>query len=162
MDELFLRTLKGLSKELSGVKYAVRGTASLVLQGFDFKAVDIDIITDKNGALEIGERLKKYVVNPVKYNETEQYKSYIGSFKIEDKEVEVYGDWFIKDKKGIWQGPFTASGCTKILFEGLEVPVTTADTELKTYALIGRWNVFHKLKKLLKAKEEGKQMGLDL
>lgn len=147
----FSQTILLLSDLLAARQYAFRGTASLVLQGFDFNVDDIDILTDRKTAEACNEILKDYLESRVEYKESDKYKSWFGKFKINDTPVEVYGDWQIKSEKGEWSRVFDASGdeIKEIDYQGRRVRVTTPATELATYALIGRWNVFHKLKKEL-------------
>ncbi len=120
------------------MNYAIRGTASLVLQGLDFKVADIDVLCDEETAIKLG----------LKFSESSQFKSYFG--KLSDN-VEIYGNWQIKNPKGEWSEILLPTPQnTKIIdIDGISVPVTTIEFELHCYALMGRWNVFHKIKRLL-------------
>lgn len=150
--ESFISTILLLSDLLKGQQYAIRGTASLVLQGLDMIAQDIDILTDKDAALACNKLLKDYLVEEVKYKESEKFKSYYGKFKVNDIQVEIMGEWKIKDTKGNWSSPFDLSNGQrkKILLNGKEVYVTTVETELACFAKMGRWNAYHKVKREVK------------
>jgi hypothetical protein len=152
----FPQTILLLADLLKNHQYAFRGTASLVLQGFDFKVDDIDILTDRPTAEACNETLKEYLKEGIAYKESEKFKSWYGKFDINGLLVEVYGDWQIKNSKGEWSRVFDASDdeVKEIDYQGKKIRVTTPETELATYAAIGRWNVFHKLKKELAAKAQ--------
>ncbi len=153
----FEETVILLAKLLKGKQYAFRGTTSVVLQGYDMNVDDIDILTDKETALAANDFLKKYRKTTLIYKPGEHFKSYFGTFLVNDIPVEVYGDWQIrkfKKQKGkvvekTWSEVFDASEdeVTEINVGSVAVRVTTIETELAMYAAMGRWNVYHKLKK---------------
>lgn len=128
-----------VAKLLSGHQYAIRGTASLVLQGYDMGVDDIDVLCNEKTA----EFLK------LPYSESKQFKSYFGKKIINGIQVEFMGDWQIKNPKGEWSEVFDASDDEiKIIdIENQPIRVTKVETELKMYALMNRWSVYHKLKK---------------
>ncbi|MBN1184107.1 MAG: hypothetical protein JXB49_17570 [Bacteroidales bacterium] len=152
----FEDVVKFIASKLQGKQYAIRGTASLVLQGFDFNVQDIDVLTDKETALFCNDALKEILSEKVKYSETDKYKSYYGKFSINNILIEVCGDWQIKDTNGKWSEPFDASDdeVTEVTVGSQKVKVTSVETELKTYILTGRWNVYHKLRRLLDSKNQ--------
>lgn len=131
-----------IAKLLSGHQYAIRGTASLVLQGYDMNVGDVDILCDKKTA----EFLK------LPYSESKQFKSYFGKKIINGVQVEFMGDWQIKNPKGEWSEIFDASDdeINIIYIDSQPIRVTKVDTELKMYALMNRWSAYHKLKKQLR------------
>lgn len=153
----FEDVVKYVASKLQGKQYAIRGTASLVLHGFDFNVQDIDVLTDKKTALFCNTALKEILVEKVKYSESDKYKSYFGKFNINNILIEVYGNWQIKDTKGEWSEIFDASDdeIAELKIGNQNIKVTTVETELKTYVLIGRWNVYHKLRRLLDSKSQG-------
>lgn len=128
-----------IAKLLSGHQYAIRGTASLVLQGYDMGVDDIDVLCNEKTA----EFLK------LPYSESKQFKSYFGKKIINGIQVEFMGNWQIKNSKGEWSEVFDASDDEiKIIdIENRPIRVTKVETELKMYALMNRWSVYHKLKK---------------
>jgi len=146
-----------LAKKLEGLQYAIRGTASLVLQGLDMVALDIDITGDKEMALACNDLLAEYLVEEVAYKESEKFKSYFGKFEIEGLPVEIMAEWQIKDTKGNWSEPFNASERKLIKLRGEDVYVTMVEEELRVYARLGRWNAFHKLKRQITKPTENQQ-----
>ncbi len=131
-----------VAKLLSGHQYAIRGTASLVLQGYDMGVDDIDVLCDKDTAEEFG----------AVFSESKQFKSYFSQKVINGVQVEFMGDWQIKNPKGEWSEVFDASDDEIKIIEINNQPirVTKVETELKMYALMNRWSVYHKLKKQLR------------
>lgn len=143
LPEKFRETTQLIAKRLVSTNYAIRGTASLVLQGLDMNADDIDVVGDKDMAEACNELLSDFLVKSVAYSESPKYKSYFGQFKINGILVEVYGNWEIKTPKGEWK---------KIEIERTlvdNVYVTTIQKELAMFAAMGRWTAYHKIKKQL-------------
>lgn len=132
------KKIKDIATQLAGHNYAIRGTTSLILQGLDFKEDDIDILCDEETALFLN----------LPYSESKQFKSYFG--KIGDN-IEAYGNWQIKNPKGEWSEILvpTLQNTKMIQVSEISIPVTTIEFELHCYALMGRWSVFHKIKRLL-------------
>lgn len=149
-----------LARFFKGKRYAIRGTMSLVLQGYEMGVDDIDVLTDKKTALLCNSLLKKHLYEKVEYKQSEQYKSYFGKFVINKILVEVYGNWQIRVKgkrvKGKWSKIFNASKeeTKTIKVGGLEVNVTKPEVELAIFASEGRWNAYHKLKKQIDSKNQ--------
>ena len=137
-----------ISKKMENLHYAFRGTAGLVLQGLNMNMEDIDIVCGKDTALASNDLLKEYSKKKVEYKESDKYKSYFGEFDINGVKVEIYGDWQILDTKGIWNKPFDGSDRIKVEFKGMRFYVVPVSTELRMFALMGRWTAFHKIKKL--------------
>lgn len=146
--ENFEKVIKTLAEKLKGHKYAIRGTASLLLQGCQMNVDDIDIVCDKKTALLspslIGE---KYVTEQIKYSESPSFRSYFGKFLIDKVKIEVMGEWEIKRPDGTWTTPFDGSDRLKIRLNYSDVWVSTIESELKMFAAMGRWNAYHKIKK---------------
>jgi hypothetical protein len=80
------------------IKWVLAGSSSLALQGVKIRPKDIDILTDKRGALLMNKLLKEYEVKPVKFQRSEFFESYFGEFKIDGVKVEVMGN--LKEKRG--------------------------------------------------------------
>jgi hypothetical protein len=152
----FEETILFLANKLKGKKYAIRGTASLVLQGLDMNADDIDIVCDRKTAMDCNKIFKDYLIEKVSYKELEKYKSYFGKFKINGIDMEVMGDWQIKMKKGLasskrsgdgWSQIFDGKERKEIVLNSKKIWVTTIDSELKMFAAMGRWNAYWKIKR---------------
>ena len=142
--------------KLKGKQYAFRGTASLVLQGIDMNVDDIDIVCDKDTALSANKSFSEHVKDKVVFSEADKYKSYLGSFVINNVDVEIYGDWQIKNKDGQWSEMYSASDDQRVAIEidGIEVFVTKIETELEMFAAMGRWSAYHKIKKQLASRKQ--------
>jgi len=146
----FKNVIKLLSDKLSGYKYAIRGTSSLVMQGVDMNVDDIDIVCDEKCSKVVNDILKEYLVNEVKYSESPKFKSYFGKFVIDGISVEIMGNWQILDTKRDWSKVYDGSGRIEVEYEGRKVYVTPIDLELEFFAKMGRWGVFQKIKKQIK------------
>lgn len=145
--EKFKQTVLLLATILRDYQYAFRGTASLVLHGVDMNVDDVDILCDKQTALACNQLLTDYLHEEVRYQESDQFKSYFGKFEVNHILVEVMGEWQVRDKKGLWSEPFDASQRTLIQFNGKDVYVTPIEQELAVFAKMGRWNAYHKIRK---------------
>ena len=158
--ENFYKSIVHLSKIFKDTQYAFRGTASLVLQNFDMNVDDIDILCDKKTALKANELLSRYIIEKIDYKESDKFKSYYGKFLVDDVQIEIMGEWSIKDTKGNWSEPFDAKQRVKLDVEGDEVYVTTIDTELDTFLKMGRWNTYHKIMNQLPKDRDDTQLKL--
>jgi hypothetical protein len=148
-----------LAKKLTGYQYAIRGTASLVLQGFEMQVDDIDVLTNRETALICNDLFQEYLTQEVEYSESNKFKSYFGKLDIEGIPVEIMGEWQIKNIKGGWSEIFSAKEEERkqIKIDDQSIWVTTPETEIRCYAYMGRWNAFRKLKKQIKPVVENKQ-----
>jgi len=143
------QVVKKIAKKLSSQQYAIRGTASAVLQGFDMEVDDIDVIGNKETVLFCNQAFRNNLIDKVSYKKSEKFKSYFGKFEISNVLVEIYGNWQIKNENGKWSDVFDASidEVDMVNVTGLEVKVTKIETELKMFSLMSRWSAYWKLKK---------------
>ncbi len=145
--------LKFVAKKLSheNIKWILVGSAGLCLQGVDIRPNDLDILTDKDGAYEIGRLFREFEIQPVKYSESEEFASHIGKFNIENISVEVMGDLKIKHNSK-WKNDFVR--CSKNMFfidyEGFRIPVSSLKIQVENYKFLGRWTKAKKIEELLK------------
>lgn len=150
-----IKVVKLVAQKMQGESYAVRETASLVLQGLDMGLDDIDILCNAQTALNINAKLADYLIESVGFKESAKFKSYYGKFLIDGIQVEIMGDWQIyNDKKG-WSKIYSADADTVIHIdlEGVKIPVTKIGLELEVFAHMGRWTAYQKIKHL--AEETG-------
>jgi len=157
----FEKAILEIARKLEGEKYAIRGTASLVLQEYDMNVDDIDLLGDKKTALSCNDLLKDYITEKVVYRESEKFKSYYGKFEIYGVLVEMMGEWQIKrlDKK--WSRAYDGTERTMLKIESQEIYVTTVESELEMFSQTGRWNAYHKIKKQFdEKKKEVEQVSL--
>ncbi len=88
--------------KVNDIKWVLVGSTSLILQGVDIKPGDIDILTNKEGALKSNKIFKEYLIEEVKWSETELFKSYFGKFKMNNIQVEIMGN--LEERQGkIWK-----------------------------------------------------------
>ena len=156
MNEKIKKTILLIANKLKNKQYAIRGTASLVMQGIEMNVVDVDVLCDKTTALYCNEAFKKYLVSEIEYSESDKFKSYFGYFDFEGIQIEVMGEWQIKNPKGSWGVAFDASENEVIetSLDSKKVKTTKIETELAMFAQMGRWNAYHKIKKQFEGKNQ--------
>lgn len=142
--------IKIIHNKLRGEDYAIRGTASLVLQGLDMNVDDIDILCNAKTALNANLKLSEYLVEEVAFKESPKFKSYFGKFLVDGVKVEIMGDWQIFNARKGWSGVYNADmkNIDYVKLDDLEIPVTKIDLELEVFALVGRWTAYQKIKRL--------------
>lgn len=164
-------TIIQIAETLSGSQYAIRGTASLFLQGIDMNVDDIDIICDKSTALLCSDLFAANCKQQVAYRESDKFRSWFGKFETNGIPIEVMGEWEIKlksKKLKVCAIGASASGgknekleieewgevynarpehITTVELQSTKVNVTTVETELRMFAQMGRWNAYWKIKK---------------
>lgn len=145
------------------INWAIFGSVSLALQGVNVEPRDIDILTDKKGALKIRNALKDYEFKEIKFREDEwkkkregikepiKIKSYYGELEINGIKVEVAGELqkFINEK---WTKPQIPKERKLIKVNGFGVPIIPLERELEAYRELGRKEKAKKIKKFLKRK----------
>lgn len=135
ISQNFINVLRKINIEFQKhkIRWVLVGSLSLVLQGAKIKPNDIDILTDKEGALKCNEIFEKYIKKAVEWNQTEIFDSFFGKFQINDVEVEIMGDLKVKEgNKWIELKP----RLEKPLFirvEEILIPVSLLEDQLKSY-----------------------------
>lgn len=132
------KNLKVVIKLLNMIKdkdytFILSGSTSLALQGVEIEVNDIDIVTDKKGALALDNLLKQYNVSKLKYSETEKYQSYFGKYEIDGVKVEIMGEFKYKLKTGKWSLANHLHKVHYIKYNGVEIPVLHLRQELIEY-----------------------------
>lgn len=143
-------------KKLKDKNYAIRGTASMVLQGLDMGVDDIDIVTDKELSKKINDIFETEIVEEIKFSESEKFRSHFGKLIIDNILIEVMGEFQVKDDKGNWSEKVDASvdQIEQVTVGNEKINVTKLGLELDLSAKMGRWNEFHKIKKQLEEKSQ--------
>ena len=115
------------------IKWVLAGSLSLALQGVKIRPKDIDILTDKKGALLINKILKEYEVRPVRFQRSEFFESYFGEFRINDVKVEVMGN--LREKVGDkWVSLSKRLKTPNFVKVGkIQLPVSSLIDQLKSY-----------------------------
>jgi hypothetical protein len=146
-----MKVLKTICKELKGVNWTLVGSANLALQGVEVRVGDIDILTDKKGALLIDRLLRQFRVEEVKYRKSGKFSSYFGKFKIDNVKVEVMGDLSLRNKSGKWvQRGSLLLNKEFIKLGKSKVPTIPLDFELIGYRIIPRYAKVRKIDEVLK------------
>ncbi|HDD63785.1 MAG TPA: hypothetical protein ENF53_01300 [Thermoprotei archaeon] len=103
-----INVLVNIARETQGIKWILVGSTASYLNGVDVRPKDIDILSDRDGAIALGRYLSaKYeVVKPMTYSTSEVYESYFGIYKIGAVKVEVMGNLVIKGRYGRFSVPF--------------------------------------------------------
>ena len=153
IDSKIVKVLKLIESKLrgSGIRWVLAGSASLALQGVNVSPNDIDILTDKEGAFEINRIFKDYEVKPVRFRRSRFFQSYFGEFEIEGVKVEVMGD--LKELvKGEWRSLSWRLSTSRIIeVEGIKLPVSPLEDQLKSYQALRRKKNSSKIQRIREA-----------
>jgi len=115
------------------IKWVLAGSTSFALQGVKIKPKDIDILSNKGGALKINKLLKEYEIKPVRLSSSNLFKSYLGEFKIKGVKIKVTGN--LKEKVGNkWVSLSKRLANPKFIkIKGIEIPVSSLKAQLASY-----------------------------
>ena len=133
----------------SNIKWVLVGSTSLSIRGVDVEPHDIDILTNKEGAYKIGELLKSYVKEDIKYRESDKFKSHFGVYYINGIKVEVMGDLSIMID-GEWSNVSDLNSNEVIKYNDIEVPVFSLQSEYEAYIRLSRKEVAKKIADFIK------------
>jgi hypothetical protein len=150
-----LRALKLIADKLAGkqIIWALIGSTNLALQGVDVETHDIDLLTTKEGALEIAKLFKEYETEPVKYSESEYVKSYRGIFTIGGVRVDVAGDMQHKTSDGNWVSGTRLTKLITLKVRDFTLPAMDLKHEHQAYLSMGRIEKAKKIKEVLDRKK---------
>ena len=151
IPQIHLQVLRKLYERLkdSNVNWVVTGSLGFVLQGVPVEPHDIDIQTDKEGAYEIERFFSEFVVEPVRFKESERIRSHFGALMIEGVKVEIMGD-IQKKVNEEWEPPVDINRYKRFVqIEGMEIPVLDLEYEYQAYLKLGRVEKAKMLKKFL-------------
>lgn len=120
------------------INWVIVGSASLSLQDVDIQASDIDILTDRNGAFRISELLKDFIIDQVRFKESEFFNSYLGKFDINGIKVEIMGE--LKGKINDNWVSFSHRLLDQKIVEkfGMKLPVSSLKDQLNSYSKSNR------------------------
>ncbi|CAB49332.1 nucleotidyltransferase domain-containing protein [Pyrococcus abyssi] len=151
-----LKVLRKLYERLkdSNVNWVVTGSLGFALQGVPVEPHDIDIQTDKEGAYEIERLFSEFVVEPVRFKESEIIRSHFGVLTIDGIKVEIMGD-IQKKVEGKWEPPVDINRYKRFVqIEGMKIPVLDLEYEYQAYLKLGRIKKAEMLKKFLEQREK--------
>ena len=159
VEEKLLEVLKLLAERLKmgNVRWALVGSLNLALQEVDVKPKDIDIITDREGALKIGQLLREFVVEEIRYKEGKNIASYFGKLKVNEILVDIIGEPKMRDDESHkWREKGDFSKEMIILdLEGFKIPAMSLKSELDAYKTLGRIEKVRKIEEVLRKRREG-------
>ncbi len=115
----------------AGIKWMVIGSTSLAFHNIDIIPKDVDILTDKEGALKSNTVLKKFMVKKVKWKKGNHYKSYFGEFKMHLLKVEIMGELSVKTKDGWKSLMHRLNEPVYGFIDGIPIPITKLEDQLK-------------------------------
>ena len=111
----------------------------MALQGMPVEVHDIDIQTDKDGAYEIERCFAEFVIEPVRYSETERIRSYLGVLEIDGVKVEIMGDIQKRLGNRSWEEPVKVERYRRwVEVDGMRIPVLSLEYEYQAYLRLGR------------------------
>lgn len=142
IPERFVKVIKMIHGKLTGsdIVWALTGSTSFAIQGLDVVPKDIDIQTDKEGAYRIEELFSEYVVERVKFKESELIRSHFGKLVIDGIDVEIMGD-IQKKVDGNWEPPVNLPQYILFVdFQGLKLPVLSLEYEAEAYRKLHRYD----------------------
>lgn len=155
-----LRVLRHVVNRLHGspVAWVVTGSLGIALQGVPVAVHDMDIQTDERGAYEIERRLAEFVVQPVRYKESERIRSHLGALEIDGVKVELMGDV----QKLLADGSWEESGSIErhrrwVELDEMRVGVLALEYEYEAYLRLGRRDKVELLGEWLRRKGGGAQ-----
>jgi len=151
IPQIHLKVLHKLYERLknSHVNWVVTGSLGFALQGVPIEPHDIDIQTDREGAYEIERLFSEFVVEPVRFKESERIRSHFGMLIIEGVKVEIMGD-IQKKVNEKWEPPVDINRHKRFVqIEGMEIPVLSLEYEYQAYLKLGRFERANMLKKFL-------------
>jgi hypothetical protein len=152
LSENIYSVLKTLTDRFSGndINWVLVGSVSLALQGMDIKPNDIDILTDRSGALAMDDLLKDFVKKRVLLRESHNFKSYFGTFAINSVGVEIMGDLQIKNPDANpWVETDNLSKKIFVQYKDLKIPCFGLEHEYLAYSRMGREEKADKIKRFL-------------
>ncbi len=141
IEARFLSVLRQIVLRLadSAATWAITGSLGLALQGIDVAVHDIDLQTDRTGALEFERRFADSVIRPVVFSPSERVRSYLGAIQIEEVTIEIIGDMQKRLGSSPWEDPVRVQEHLVWLErEGMRIPVMSLEHELEAYLQMGR------------------------
>ena len=156
VEEKLLEVLKFIANVLGreNVRWALVGSLNLALQGVDVEPEDIDIVTDREGVLEIGELLRDFVVEEIRYKEGKKMAACFGKLNVNGVLIDIIEDPRMReDESHKWK---EKGLCDLVILDlGVRVPAMSLRSELDAYKILGKTEKVRKIESFLRKKEEG-------
>lgn len=132
------------------IPYKVVGGTSAALHGIWLPVKDLDIETSVEGAYRFQELFAGNAVEPMRWSESEYYRSHFGRFLFDSVHVDVMGD--LQRREGDGWVKTSAETLCPVLVDG--TPVNASCLEEETLAYIRRGRLERAAKCLLKCNPE--------
>jgi len=156
VEEKLLEVLKFIANVLGreNVRWALVGSLNLALQGVDVEPEDIDTVTDREGVLKIGELLRDFVVEEIRYKEGKKMAACFGKLNVNGVLIDIIGDPRMReDESHKWK---EKGLCDLVILDlGVRVPAMSLRSELDAYKILGKTEKVRKIESFLRKKEEG-------
>ena len=135
ISQEFIKALRRIIERFQKhkIRWVLVGSLSLALQDVKIKPKDIDILTDKEGALKCNEIFEKHIKKVVEWSQTERYDSFFGKFQITGVVVEIMGDLKVKERNKWKELKPRLEKPQFIRVEDMLIPVTPLEDQLKSY-----------------------------
>lgn len=160
----FEPALRLIHDRLAGMAHpwGITGSLGMILQGMPLTAGDIDLQSDRDGALEIMERLAGCpgcaVLLPAAFREGERIRSTFGRLELAGMQVEVIGDISHRLESGVWSDPPDLPACLRVVTAGgMDLPVIDLAHEARAYRLMGRRERAEQILRFLERRYGGKE-----
>jgi len=135
ISQEFIKVLRRINERFQKhkIRWVLVGSLSLALQDVKIKPKDIDILTDKEGALKSNEIFKKHIKKAIVWRQTERYDSFFGKFQINGVVVEIMGDLNVKERNKWIELKPRLEKPQFIRVEDMLIPVSPLEDQLKLY-----------------------------
>jgi len=158
VEEKLLEVLKFIAEVLrkENVRWALVGSLNLALHGVDVEPKDIDIVTDREGILKIGELLREFVVEEIRYKEGKKMAAYFGKLNVNGVLIDIIGEPRMReDEDHKWKEKGLCKDLIVLDLGNLRVPAMSLRSELNAYKILGKTEKVRKIENVLRKKEEG-------
>lgn len=140
LPEQHLKVLQKIYDKLNGtnINWVITGSTAFAIQGIPLIPNDIDIQSDKDGAYQIEECMKEFIVKRICLSSNGNISSYFGCLVIDGIKVEIMGD-IQKNINGIWEEPVDLKKYkTYVTLQGMKLPILDLEYECDAYMKMGR------------------------
>lgn len=140
LPEQHLKVLIKIYDKLNGtnINWVITGSTAFAIQGIPLIPNDIDIQTDKDGAYQIEECFKEFIVRKVCLSSNGKISSHFGCLEINGVKVEIMGD-MQKNINDTWEEPVDLEKYkTYITLQNMKLPILNLEYECEAYMKMGR------------------------
>ncbi len=126
-------------QDVPDVEWALTGSVGFALQGVPVEPGDVDVQTDRAGAVAIERAFEDHVVESVAHVESDRMRSYLGRLELSSVDVEVIGAVQKRRGDGTWEDPVDVTTHREyVTWRGHDVPVLSLAYEAEAYERLGR------------------------